>query len=70
MILNAKPTMFAIELLLPRGCSRIASGGRRLIDLGFIVTLATDANVSLQATAIRVVRETSDRICVCSSRRV
>lgn len=36
----------------------------RYVDLDFIVGLADAANTSLQATAIRVVRRSEDRICV------
>ncbi len=55
---------FAIEVLLPRGLVRERFARRPLIDITFIAKLADEANVSLQATAIRVAKETSDRICV------
>lgn len=55
---------FAIELLLPSTILKERFDRTRLIDVDFIVKLATEANVSLQATAIRVVRESEDRIAV------
>lgn len=62
--LEREANEFAIELLLPRELLNDRFRWKKLIDLDFIAKLAADANVSLQATAIRVVRETSDRICV------
>jgi len=55
---------FAIEALLPTRTLRDRFERTKLIDLDFIVKLATEANASLQATAIRVARETSNRIAV------
>lgn len=55
---------FAIGLLLPDVLLKERFDRTRLIDIDFIAKLGADANVSLQATAIRVVRETKDRICV------
>jgi hypothetical protein len=60
---------FAIEALLPTRVLKERFERTKLIDLSFIVKLATEANASLQATAIRVARETSNRIAVLLAER-
>ena len=55
---------FASEVLLPSKILRERFNRMRYVDLDFIVGLADEANTSLQATAIRVVRWSQDRICV------
>jgi len=60
---------FAIEALLPTRVLKDRFGRTTLIDLNFILKLAIEANASLQATAIRVARETSNRIAVLLAER-
>lgn len=55
---------FASELLLPSKILDYRFERTRLVDMDFIANLAEEANTSLQATAIRVVRRASgDPIC-------
>lgn len=62
--LEREANEFAIEVLLPRRCLEERFRRTTAIDIDFIAKLSDEAATSLQATAIRVARRSSDRICV------